>query len=256
MISLEHISQAYGEQEILKDVSLVLPERKITALMGSNGAGKSTLLNAAANLIPIKKGEIFIDDENIKKMKNMEIAKVLAVLKQTQNANMQITVKELVSFGRYPHCKGRIGKIDEEKIEEAINYMNLNKIQDRFITELSGGQRQRAYIAMVLAQDTKYIFLDEPLNNLDVKYSIEMMEGLQKLVQDLEKTVIIVLHDVNFAASFADEIVAMKDGKIIQQGNTDEIINKEILSVVFEHDFHIVEIGHRKVCVYFQPEVV
>lgn len=256
MISLEHVSWAYGEHDVLRDVSLELPEGKITALMGSNGAGKTTLLNAAANLIPVKTGKIFIDSKNVKTMKNIEIAKILAVLKQTQNSNMQITVKELVSFGRYPHCKGHLGESDEEKIMEAIQYMNLTEIQDRFITELSGGQRQRAYIAMVLAQDTKYIFLDEPLNNLDVKYSIEMMEGLRKLVQDLGKTVIIVLHDVNFAASFADEIVAMKDGRIIRQGSTDEIINRETLAAVFEHDFHIVEIGQRKVCVYFHPEAI
>ena len=132
--------------------------------------------------------------------------------------------------------------------------MSLQEIQDRFIDELSGGQRQRAYIAMILAQDTKYIFLDEPLNNLDIKYSVEMMLILQKMITELGKTVIIVLHDINFAAAYADEIVAMKDGEIICEGAASEIIDKDTLSAVFDHEFYITDVGGRKVCVYFQPE--
>lgn len=254
MIEIKHISQAYGSHYVLKDISLNIQEQKITALIGANGAGKTTLLNVAANLIPAINGDIFLDGDNIREMKNIEIAKKIAILKQTQQLNMRVTVKELVSFGRYPHSKGRLKADDEEKILEAISYMNLQEIQDRFIDELSGGQRQRAYIAMILAQDTKYIFLDEPLNNLDIKYSVEMMSILQKLVRELNKTVIIVLHDINFAAAFADEIVAMKDGIIIREGAAQEIVDRDTMAEVFDHDFHIVKIGNRKVCVYFQPE--
>ena len=254
MIELRNISQAYGDHAVLKHVSLDIKEGRITALIGANGAGKSTLLNVAANLIPVRAGEVFLDGENVGGMKNIEIAKKIAILKQTQHLSMRITVKELVSFGRYPHSKGRLGAEDEHKIREAIEYMNLPEIQDRFIDELSGGQRQRAYIAMILAQDTKYIFLDEPLNNLDIKYSVEMMLILRKMIRELNKTVIIVLHDINFAAAYADEIVAMKDGEIIREGLARDIIDKDTLSTVFDHEFYITDVGGRKVCVYFQPE--
>lgn len=254
MIEIKHISQAYGSHQVLKDVSLCIREQRITALIGANGAGKTTLLNVAANLIPAHTGDVLLDGENIRSMKNIDIAKKIAILKQSQQLNMRITVRELVSFGRYPHSKGRLRTEDDTKIQEAIAYMNLHKIQGRFIDELSGGQRQRAYIAMILAQDTKYIFLDEPLNNLDIKYSVEMMTILQKLVQELGKTVIIVLHDINFAAAFSDEIVAMKDGTIIREGAAREIVDEDTMAAVFDHQFHIVDIGGRKVCVYFQPE--
>lgn len=254
MIEIKNVSQAYGEHAVLKNVTLKIKEGRITALIGANGAGKSTLLNVAANLIPVRSGEVLLDGENVNAMKNIEIAKKIAILKQTQHLSMRITVRELVSFGRYPHSKGRLGAEDEKKIREAISYMNLSEIEDRFIDELSGGQRQRVYIAMILAQDTKYIFLDEPLNNLDIKYSVEMMLILQKMIKELHKTVIIVLHDINFAAAYADEIVAMKDGEIIREGAANKLIDKETLAAVFDHEFYITEVGSRKVCVYFQPE--
>ena len=254
MIQIKSVSQAYGDHAVLKNVSLDIQEGRITALIGANGAGKSTLLNVAANLIPVRSGQVFLDGENVREMKSIEIAKKIAILKQTQHVNMRITVRELVSFGRYPHCKGRLRAEDEAKIREAIDYMNLREIQDRFIDELSGGQRQRACIAMILAQDTRYIFLDEPLNNLDIKYSVEMMLILRKMIRELHKTVIIVLHDINFAAAYADEIVAMKDGEIIREGSAREIIDRETLAAVFDHEFYITDVGNRKVCVYFQPE--
>ena len=254
MIEIKQVTQAYGSQDILKNVSLKIKEKRITALVGANGAGKTTLLNVAANLIPAKSGHVFLDGENISDMESMEIAKKVAILKQTQHLSMRITVGELVAFGRYPHSKGRMKPEDEEKVREAIRYMDLAAIEGKFIDELSGGQRQRAYIAMILAQDTKYIFLDEPLNNLDIKYSVEMMTILQNLVRELDKTVIIVLHDINFAAAFADEIVAMKEGRIIREGPAQSIIHENTLKEVFDHEIHIISVGERKVCVYFQPQ--
>ena len=184
MIEIKQVFQTYGTQDILKNVSIKIKEKRITALVGANGAGKTTLLNVAANLIPAKSGQVLVDGKNIRDMENIEIAKKIAVLKQTQHLSMRITIQELVAFGRYPHSKGRLKSQDEVKIREAIHYMDLEDIKEKFIDELSGGQRQRAYIAMILAQDTKYIFLDEPLNNLDIKYSVEMMTILQNLVQD------------------------------------------------------------------------
>ena len=256
MIEIQNVAYAYGKQKILKNVSLTIQEGMVTAMIGANGAGKSTLLNLTANLLEHQQGTILLDGVNMAQMKAREIATQVAILKQTQQLNMKIAVRDLVSFGRYPHSQGRLTDEDEVKIQEAISYMKLEDIADRYINELSGGQRQRAYIAMILAQDTKYVFLDEPLNNLDVKYSIEMMITLRKLVRDLGKTVVIVIHDINFAAAYADHIVAMKDGQIVQEGPAAQIIDKDVLKEVFDQDFHITELAGKHVCVYFQPDEI
>lgn len=251
MIEVLNVSKSYQDLEVLKDVSLQIPDEKITALIGSNGAGKSTLLSIVARLLAQDSGDVLIDGVYMKDMKNIDIAKKLAILKQTNHINMRVTVKELISFGRFPYAKGRLKKEDELKIQEAIDYMDLNEISNKFIDQLSGGQRQRAYIAMIIAQDTKYILLDEPLNNLDIKYGVEMMQLLQRLVKDLKKTIVVVMHDINFAAAFSDHIVAMKNGEIIDQGHIDHMIDKTILDHVFDHDFCIAGFNGKKVCLYY-----
>src|SRR5699024_4284723 len=140
------------------------------------------------------------------------------------NINIKLTVRELVEFGRFPYSKGNLTDEDYEYIDEALEYMKLTELEDRFLDELSGGQRQRAYIAMVIAQNTEYILLDEPLNNLDMKHSVEIMKILKRLVNDLGKTVAIVIHDINFASCYSDNIVALKEGKLVEDGCKDEII--------------------------------
>lgn len=250
MIEVRNISQSYGKKQILHNVDFKIQENKITALIGANGAGKSTLLSVMSRLLTPIQGDVFIDDINIKNMKSDQIARRLAVLKQSNQIDLKITVKELISFGRFPHSKGRINKKDEEIINNSIEYMKLKEIESSYIDELSGGQRQRAYIAMILAQDTKYIFLDEPLNNLDMRYAVEMMTTLQNLVKDLGKTIVIVMHDINFAAAFCDHIVAMKDGIITNEGSIDEMMEKEILDHVFDHDFCIAGVNGKKICIY------
>lgn len=251
MIEVIHVSKAYQENRVLNDVSLEIPDEKITALIGSNGAGKSTLLSIVSRLLNQDSGDIKIDGINMKDMKSLEIAKKMAILKQTNHISMRVTIKELVSFGRFPYTKGRLKKEDEKKIEEAITYMDLKDIENQYIDQLSGGQKQRAYIAMIIAQDTKYILLDEPLNNLDIKYGVEMMQLLQKLVKDLKKTIVVVMHDINFAAAFADHIIAMKHGEIVDQGHIDHMIDKTILDHVFDHDFCIAGFNGKKVCLYY-----
>lgn len=250
MIEVKNIYQSYGKKEVLKDVSLKIKDNHITALIGPNGAGKSTLLGVISRLIKQTSGNVYIDNKNTEEMKNREIAKKLSILRQNNKIDLKLTVKELVSFGRYPHSKGRLTKKDQKIIDEAINYLKLEDLKDRYIDQMSGGQQQRAYIAMILAQDTKYIFLDEPLNNLDMKYSVEMMLILEKLVKELNKTIVIVMHDINIAAAFSNHIVAMKDGKIVKEGTPNEIIDKEILDAVFDHDFCIAGVNGKKVCVY------
>ena len=254
MIEVKNIVQSYGEKIVLDNLSLKIQDQKITALIGANGAGKSTLLGVISRLIKPTSGEVLIDGTNISEFKSNDIAKKIAVLKQTNQINVRITVKELVTFGRFPHSKGKLTKADETKIDEVITYMNLKAYENKYLDQLSGGQKQRAYIAMILAQDTKYIFLDEPLNNLDMKYAVDMMVVLQDLVKDFGKTIVIVMHDINFAAAFCDHIVAMKDGVIINEGNTDEMMDKTILDNVFDHDFCIAGIDGKKVCIYYNPQ--
>ena len=251
MIEVLNVSKSYQQLKVLKNVSVNIPDEKITALIGSNGAGKSTLLSIVARLLNQDSGDIKIDGQYMKDMKHVDIAKKLAILKQTNHISMRVTVKELVSFGRFPYSKGRLKKEDELKIQEALDYMDLNEIQSKYIDQLSGGQRQRAYIAMIIAQDTKYILLDEPLNNLDIKYGVEMMQLLQRLVKDLKKTIVVVMHDINFAAAFSDHIIAMKNGEVIDQGHIDHMIDKTILDHVFDHDFCIAGFNGKKVCLYY-----
>ena len=252
MIEVRSITQSYGrEVDILKDVCLTVPPQKVTALVGANGAGKSTLLSVVANLIPAKSGQVLLDGEDIRNIKIDETAKKIAFLKQTQQLSIRIPVKDLVEFGRFPHCKGKLKDIDNEKVAEAIDYMDLSGITNKYLDEISGGQRQRAFIAMILAQDTPYIFLDEPLNNLDIKYSVEMMKIVKRLVTELGKTIVVVLHDINFASAYADYIVAMKDGKIYNEGTPKEIIKSDVLNSVFGHKFNIMERDGKSVCLYF-----
>lgn len=251
MIEVRNLSQSYdknGVKRTLDDVSLVVREHTITALVGANGAGKSTLLGAMSNIVPTISGAIYLDGVDIRKIRATEVAKKIAFLKQTQQVSIRITVNDLVEFGRFPHCGGRLKKVDKQKVEEALAYMMIGDLRDRFLDELSGGQRQRAFIAMILAQDTPYIFLDEPLNNLDIKYSVEMMRIIKKLVTQLNKTVVIVMHDINFAAAYAGHIVAMKDGRIIHEGDPEQMISKEVLDSTFDHDFNIASHNGKRMC--------
>lgn len=164
---------------------------------------------------------------------------------------MELTVKELVTFGRFPYSGSRITKEDDEIIQQAISYMELEEFQDRFIDELSGGQRQRAYIAMVIAQDTDYILLDEPTNNLDIYHSTNMMKIVRRLCDELGKTMILVLHEINFAAFYSDYICAFKDGKIAAYGTVEEVMTKENLSSIYNVDFEMQEIQGKPLSIYY-----
>nr|WP_054738953.1 ABC transporter ATP-binding protein [Cellulosilyticum ruminicola] len=251
MIQVKNISKMYDSKKVVDNVSLEIPEGKITSFIGPNGAGKSTVLSIMTRLMKRDSGEILIDGKEITTWDQKALAKKIGILKQSNNINMRLTIRELVSFGRFPHCGGNLSAEDEKQVDEAIGYMQLTDLQDCYLDELSGGQRQRAYIAMVIAQDSEYILLDEPLNNLDMKHSAEIMKILRKLVDELGKTVIIVIHDINFASCYSDYIVALKDGKIAKEGPTQEIIQKEILEEIYEMLFNVQEINGQNICIYF-----
>lgn len=251
MIEIKGVSKKYGNKLVVDNVSLNIEKGKITSLIGPNGAGKSTLLSMITHTAHRDAGSVYIEGKEIEKYSKEEFAKKVAILKQSNNFNIRLTVKELVEFGRFPYSKGRLTKDDEKYVSEAIDYMNLKEIEHKYIDELSGGQRQRALISMIMAQNTEYIFLDEPLNNLDIKHSVEMMKVLRKLVNDLGKTVVIVIHDINFASCYSDYIAVLKNGKLITMNNTENVVKKEILEDIYEIDFEIKNINNNNICVYY-----
>lgn len=251
MVEIKDVVKTYGETVVVDHVSMSIPKGKITSFIGPNGAGKSTLLSIVSRLIAKDHGEVLIDDQEVTTTNNKELAKKLSILKQSNHINVRLTVRQLVSFGRFPYSQGRLTELDKKMIDSAITYMELEEMEDKFLDQLSGGQKQRAHIAMVIAQDTDYILLDEPLNNLDMKHSVQIMKVLRRLVDELGKTVIIVLHDVNFASVYSDYIVALRDGKIVKKGQTHEIINNGVLKEVYDMDIKIHDIDQCRICLYF-----
>lgn len=251
MIQVENLIKKYSNKNVVDKVSINIEKGKITSFIGPNGAGKSTVLSMITRLMKKDNGEVLIEGKRLEEWDNKELSKKIAILKQSNNINLKLTIRELVSFGRYPHSEGRLTKEDEKYIDEAIDFMKLKDIQNKYLDELSGGQRQRAYIAMVIAQNTEYVFLDEPLNNLDMKHSVEMMKVLRNLCDELGKTVVLVMHDINYTSCYSDYIVALKDGKIANYGKTQDIINKEVLEGIYDMEFDIREINGDKICVYF-----
>ena len=251
MIEIKGLSKSFGKKPVVENVTLQIQPKAITSFIGPNGAGKSTLLSMVSRLLDADTGEVFLDQTDVKKMKSDAFAKRVAILKQANHLNIRLTVRGLVSFGRYPYSKGRLTAEDEKHVDQALEYMNLTDMQDKFLDELSGGQKQRAFISMVIAQDTDYILLDEPLNNLDMKHSVQIMKILRKLVDELGKTVVIVLHDINFASVYSDRIVALKDGRLVKDGPTHEIINSEALREVYDMHIPVQEQDGCRICVYF-----
>ncbi|GIN21320.1 MAG TPA: iron ABC transporter ATP-binding protein [Bacillus bacterium] len=251
MIEVLGLSKLYGKNKVVEDVSVNIHSGQITSFIGPNGAGKSTLLSMVSRLLDADTGDVLLDQKNMKKMKSNDLSKRVSILKQSNYVNVKLTIRELVSFGRYPYSKGRLTKDDRLMVDQALEYMELTDIQDSYLDELSGGQRQRAFIAMVIAQDTDYILLDEPLNNLDMKHSVQIMKILRRLVDELGKTVVIVLHDINFASVYSDRIVAMKNGKVVKDGPTEDIIQSEALKEIYDMDIPIKNLNNCRICVYF-----
>ncbi|PKH10804.1 ABC transporter ATP-binding protein [Planomicrobium sp. MB-3u-38] len=251
MIQVRELSKLYGKKQVVENVSVDIRRGQITSFIGPNGAGKSTLLSMVSRLLDADTGEVLIDSTNTKKMKSSELSKRVSILKQSNFMNVRLTIRELVSFGRFPYSKGRLNAEDERMVDQAIAYMDLAEMEHTYLDELSGGQRQRAFIAMVIAQDTDYVLLDEPLNNLDMKHSVQIMKILRRLVDELGKTVIIVLHDINFASVYSDRIVALKNGRVVKDGPTEEIIQSEALKEIYDMDIPIQQMNNCRICVYF-----
>ncbi|WP_339788269.1 ABC transporter ATP-binding protein [Paenibacillus sp. FSL R7-0313] len=251
MVEVRNVTKQYGGVRVVDDVSLNIAKGKITSFIGPNGAGKSTLLSIITRLISKDTGQVLIEGREIESWKNKDLSRKISVLKQSNHINIRLTVEDLVAFGRFPYSQGRLTPEDQQWIQEAIDYMELAPFRKKYLDELSGGQRQRAYIAMVIAQNTEYILLDEPLNNLDMKHSVQIMKVLRRMVDELGKTIVIVIHDINFASCYSDYIVALKDGRVVKEGKTEDIIDTDVLQSVYDMHIPVQWIDGRKICVYF-----
>lgn len=251
MVEVKNLFKKYNNKTVVEDVSIEIMKGKITSFIGPNGAGKSTVLSMISRLITRDSGEVLIEGKDMGKFNSNELAKKIATLKQANHINIRLTIRELVAFGRFPYSQGKLTKEDWKYVDEAIEYMELADMQDKFLDQLSGGQQQRAFIAMVIAQNTEYVLLDEPLNNLDMKHSVQIMKVLRRLADELGKTVIIVIHDINFASCYSDYIVALKDGKVVHNGPTEQVINSNVLKEIYDMDIEIQSINDNKICVYF-----
>ena len=252
MISLANVVKRYSTDVAIGPIDLQIPTGGLTALVGPNGAGKSTMLTMIGRLLGMDEGSIEVAGYDVASTKSRDLAKILSILRQENHFITRLTVRQLVGFGRFPHSQGRLTKADEEIISRYIDFLDLGELEGRYLDQLSGGQRQRAYVAMVLSQETDYVLLDEPLNNLDISHSVAMMRHLRRAAAEFDRTIIVVLHDINFAAAYSDYICAMKDGVIAEFGTPDAIMRDGVLSTIFNTDIQVMQGPNgRPVAVYF-----
>lgn len=247
----------YGEKPALKEANVQIKSGQIVTIIGPNGSGKSTLLKALSRCIKPNRGKINLNGRDIVKIHNKEIAQEMAILPQVKYVASDITVEELVSYGRYPHLKfgKRLSKKDKDIRDWAIEKTGLSDYRDRFINTLSGGERQRAWIAMALAQKPRILLLDEPTTYLDISYQLEVLELVKELNESLELTVVMVLHDLNQAARYSDYIYVLNEGEIHHHGKPDSIMNIQLLRDIFRIDAHIYEDKVNQ-CSYFIAEKI
>lgn len=241
LIEAQHLHLAYDRREIVRDLSLALPEERITIIVGANGSGKSTLLRGMSRLLTPRSGGVVLDGRDLHSLRGKELARRLGLLPQSPIAPDGVTVRELVSRGRFPH-QGLIpqwSKEDERAVSEALAATRTDALQERLLEELSGGQRQRVWIAMALAQQTEVLLLDEPTTFLDVTHQLEVLDVVRDLNRERGTTVGIVLHDLNLAARYADHLVAVRAGEIHSQGSPAEVITARMAHEVFALDAHI-----------------
>ena len=250
MIKIDNARKSYTDEVKIGPLDIKIPKTGITSLIGPNGAGKSTTLLMIGRLLNMDEGQIKVADMDVSKSKSQDLAKILTILRQENHFVTRLTVRQLAGFGRFPYSKGRLTKTDEAIISKYINFLDLADLENRYLDELSGGQRQRAYVAMVLCQETEYVLLDEPLNNLDVARSVRMMKHLRQAANEFGRTILTVMHDINFAAKYSDRICAMKNGQIAAFGTVEEVMDAKLLTDIFETKIEIVNGSHGPIAVY------
>lgn len=245
MINIEHLHVSYDRKEVLSDVSLSIKEHSITTIIGPNGCGKSTLLKAISKNLDYKKGLITLRGKDVKKISIKEFSKTLALLPQNPQVPGDFSVKELLSFGRYPFIKfgGRMSPNDYKIVDWALDKTDMKGYKCRRVKTLSGGERQRAWIAMALAQEPKILLLDEPTTYLDIAHQFEVLELIKEINIKMNMTIIMVLHDINHAARYSDDIIVMKEGRLIKHGDVADTINKDTMEEVFSLSGEFLEYG-------------
>ncbi|WP_334174250.1 ATP-binding cassette domain-containing protein [Pseudoxanthobacter sp.] len=251
MIEIGHVSKSYGPVRVLDDICLSLPAGRLTAVIGPNGAGKSTLFSVIARLSAADRGCVTVGGLDVARAPGAELARRLAILRQDNTVPVRLTVRELVAFGRYPHNRGRARPEDDAHVGRALSFLGLDDLSERFLDALSGGQRQRAFVAMTLAQDADAMLFDEPLNNLDIRHAVSLMKLMHRLTRELGKTVVVVLHDINFAAAYADFIVALQDGRVHTAGPPSALMQPAVLESLYGCPFTIADVGGRPVATYY-----
>lgn len=243
LLEAQNISVGYVERRIIDDLSVSLEQGKVTALVGPNGSGKSTLLKSLARLLPVEAGVVYLDGKAIQKLPSQQVARELAILPQNPSAPRGLTVSELVEQGRFPHV-GALKMLkhqDHDAVKMALELTNMTAFANRSLDALSGGERQRAWLALTLAQDTKLLLLDEPTTFLDVGYQLEVLELVERLNQERQMTVILVLHDLNQAARYSQRMLVLKQGTIVADGCPEDVMNPELLLEVFKVHVNIVQ---------------
>lgn len=249
MIEVRNVTMTYDRDPVVRDVSVTLPDAGVTALIGPNGAGKSTLLSGIGRLQDLVSGEVLVDGRPLADWKSDELARTIAILRQENHLTVRLTVAELVLLGRFPHTKGNATAEDHEQVAHALAMVDMVDFADRFLDELSGGQRQRAFLAMTLAQRAHYLLLDEPLSALDLRHSRDTMRHLSKVCHERGISVIIVIHDINTAAAYADRLIAMKDGQVVADGSPHDVVTPEVLAEVFDVEVDVLTVSGRPVAV-------
>ena len=224
----------------------------MTSIIGPNGAGKSTLLSMVSRILGADAGTVTVEGLDVFRSPSKDVATKLSILRQDQHTTARITVRELVEFGRYPHSQGRLTPACHDAIDSAIEYCDLGDLTERPLHQLSGGQRQRAYVAMVLAQDTRYVLLDEPLNNLDMVHATGLMRLLRGLADTRGKSVVLVLHDINYASVYSNRIIAMRDGAVVQDGPPAQVMTPDSLQDVYGMPFRVHEVDGDRMAAYFR----
>lgn len=234
-MEIRHLNFSYKDKNIINDLSLSFEKGKITTLLGANGSGKSTLFKICTRNLRQQRGIIMLDDENIFHIKRRDFAKKVAMVHQHNTVVGNITVRELVNYGRTPHREflKRPSQEDYEAVNWSLKVTDLQDIQDMEVVKLSGGQKQRVFIAMALAQQSEMIFLDEPTTYLDIKYQIDLLELIKKLNYEHKKTIVMVLHDINQAIRYSDRLVGLKDGNLIFDDDPNSAISEENIAELY-----------------------
>lgn len=240
---MENLSSGYEQIRVFEGLNLTIEEGKITTIIGPNGCGKSTLLKTIGRILKKQQGTVYLQDQNMQNLSTKEIAKKLAILSQTPIAPGQLKVEELIAYGRYPHRNNvnRLTKKDEEMIEWALTVTNTIEFRDRDLAQLSGGQRQRVWLAMALAQETNILLLDEPTTYLDMAHQLEVLEIVKSLNEEHRCTIVMVLHDINHAARYSDQLIAMRQGVLMKTGTPQDILCVDVMRQVFNIDARIME---------------